>query len=314
MANSNFPKNLDIHPSTFSFTKDPPNGLYSLYGHESQKQAIEQYGIAGRVWEAAYILNIYLDPPINLDFDPPFLHEARRCGSIRIIELGSGSGMIGINIASSLKPHLGDLLLLTDLPEVCPLIKSNVEEASKDHSLSDLIHVRPLAWGNTEHVDRIKSDLSHGQKPYIFAPFTHILCSDLIYFPELLGPLLRTIIELSLHPIAGPRIQVLVSYKIRSLPKESPFWGAFGLWFMYEPVLVREKLPDGSLSSWQRYGSAFEGPMFIFAARRRPESLEWIIPSDDRDLLSGFGAHGTMCPKSDDTFETLLLMSLDDTE
>ncbi|THU75270.1 hypothetical protein K435DRAFT_881209, partial [Dendrothele bispora CBS 962.96] len=34
-------------------------------------------------------------------------------------------------------------------------------------------------------------------------------------------------------------LQIIISYKIRSLSKETPFWSAFGLWFSFEPVLVR---------------------------------------------------------------------------
>jgi len=142
-------------------------------------------------------------------------------------------------------------------------------------------------------------------------PLTHIVCSDLVYFPELLGPLLRTLIELSSPPFAGPELTVLISYKIRSLAKETPFWAAFGLWFTFEPVLAREKTPDNSNSSWQRFGSALEGPMFIFVAQRRPESLTWDVPLDDRNLLAGLGAYGNLQPKSDATFETLLFMSVE---
>lgn len=67
--------------------------------------------------EAAYILSIYLNPPSNLIFNTAFLCEEKR-KSIRIIELGSGSGMVGINVALSLKLQLGDRLVLTDLSEV----------------------------------------------------------------------------------------------------------------------------------------------------------------------------------------------------
>ena len=70
-----------------------------------------------RYREAAYILNIYLNPPSNLIFNPAFSCEEKR-KSIRIIELGSGSGMVGINVALSLKLQLGDRLVLTDLSEV----------------------------------------------------------------------------------------------------------------------------------------------------------------------------------------------------
>lgn len=91
------------------------------------------------------------------------------------------------------------------------------------------------------------------------------------------------------------------------MPKETPFWAAFGLWFLFEPVL--EKTAD---NSWQRFGSTLEGPMFVFVARRRAESRTWDVPSDDGDLLAGLGVRGSSQPKADETFESLLFMSIED--
>lgn len=102
----------------------------------------------------------------------------------------------------------------------------------------------------------------------------------------------------------------MISYKIRSLQKETPFWLAFGLWFSFEPVIAR-KIDTNHLSSeWQRFGRDDDGQTFIFVARRRPESLNWTIPLDDADLLGGVGAMGTNRKKSDETFETILFMEL----
>lgn len=49
----------------------------------------------------------------------------------------------------------------------------------------------------------------------------------------------------------------------------------------------------------------------MFVAQRRRESKTWNIPEIDDDLLGGVGACGNQESKSDDTFETMLLMSLD---
>jgi len=53
-----------------------------------------------------------------------------------------------------------------------------------------------------------------------------------------------------------------------------------------------------------------EDQAFIFVAYRRPESLNWTIPTGDSDLLGGVGAWGTNERKSDETFETFLFMGL----
>jgi len=165
--------------------------------------------------------------------------------------------------------------------------------------------VRPLSWGNSEHAASIAEELSKlADAPHL----THILCSDLVYFPELLAPLLRTLIQLSSPPFVVVRsdVRVVISYKIRSLAKETPFWSAFGLWFEFAPVLVQK-----TDSPWHRLGAALEDPTFVFVARRREQSLHWNLPPSDADLMRGITTGGAS-PKSDDTFETLLLMSLDE--
>jgi hypothetical protein len=136
-----------------------------------------------------------------------------------------------------------------------------------------------------------------------------------VYFPELLAPLLRTLIQLtsptfvSSPPFPSSHdVAVVLSYKIRSLAKETPFWSAFGLWFTFEPVLVKSR------SFWRRFCPSSEHAIFVFVAHRRIQSYQWHIPKTDQELLDGVGAWGTNTRKVDDTFETLLLMSVDDGE
>lgn len=134
-----------------------------------------------------------------------------------------------------------------------------------------------------------------------------------VYFPELLGPLLRSLLHLTSHPFVtsrkseGSTPTIHISYKIRSLAKESAFWAAFGLWFEFYPVLFRENAAD---ANWERYGAHLDDISFLFHASRRPESYDWVVPEANKDLLEGIGAGGTGSRKSDDTFENLLLMSL----
>lgn len=108
---------------------------------------------------------------------------------------------------------------------------------------------------------------------------------------------------------------MVISYKIRSLAKETPFWSAFGLWFAFEPVMARRIVKeDEPRHSWARFGLSFDDHTFVFTARRRDESLTWQVPDDDRNLMGGIGAWGTETRKGDDTFETLLLMSIQEDE
>ena len=130
-----------------------------------------------------------------------------------------------------------------------------------------------------------------------------------MYFPELLAPLLRSLLHLTAPSAtwqAASSPQVVLSYTIRSLSKETPFWSAFGLWFTFAPVLARGRSEkDGR---WERFDAGGgDGEVFLFVARRRAESFSWVVPEDDGGLLEGVGARGTQERKGDDGFEVLLM-------
>ena len=170
------------------------------------------------------------------------------------------------------------------------------------------------------------------ERSYSYRSFTQI------YFPHLLAPLLRSLIHLTSLPPSSPQPSIIISYRIRSLPKETPFWSAFGLWFSYEPVLYRRYGPRQSPlpsprargdcekghfplnthstedpeEEWTRYHAP--SSTYIFVARRKSISLGWNVPEDDRDLLGGVGAHGDQRQKGDDAFDLMLLMNLVDIE
>ena len=128
-----------------------------------------------------------------------------------------------------------------------------------------------------------------------------------IYFPELLAPLLRSLLHLTSLLPRETTPSLIISYKIRSLAKESSFWSAFGLWFKFRPVLIRDRSGD---SEWRRFGYDFDDTTFLFVAHRRVESFDWEIPALDDELLGGVGAHGKNSRKGDDAFENLLIMTI----
>ncbi|KAH9003145.1 putative methyltransferase-domain-containing protein, partial [Lactarius hatsudake] len=244
------------------------------------RHSIARYGIAGRVWEAAYAMMLYVQDPDAYEFDPQFEFGSESV----VVELGAGTGAAGLALAAT-HPHAR--VVLTDLPEVCPLLQANARGYAG-------VEVRPLSWGSTEHAQALQTELDP-------AAISCIICSDLVYFPELLAPLLRTLLHLT---ATDPR--VVISYKIRSLAKEMAFWSAFGLWFTFAPVLVRAR---GS-SGWERLGAGGGGEVFVFTARRRPESFSWSAPGEDVALLEGVGSWGTEEKKCDDAFELFLLRAL----
>ncbi|KAI0649007.1 hypothetical protein C8Q79DRAFT_486816 [Trametes meyenii] len=312
----NFPSNLDIRPLA-SATSDADARFDSV----AQESAIKTYGIAGRIWEASHAMLAYLDPSSSLEFDPPppTLAPARIDGTpIAAIELGSGTGFVAARVADSLRPEC-DLLIATDLPEVCPMLEMHLHA-------SPALWVRPLAWGSRDDVQAIARDLGlAGDGGGSFQRhLTHVLCSDLIYFPSLLAPLLRSLLHLTSTPFvkdsSSEPICVVLSYKMRSLAKETPFWNAFGLWFDFTPVLTRPRAPTREGESpnrmegaqWSRFSPGDpQDETFVLIGKRRTDSLSWKVPGEDSKLLAGVGAYGLDRPKSDDQFEQLLLMGLD---
>ncbi|KAI9509809.1 putative methyltransferase-domain-containing protein [Russula earlei] len=289
--NPNFPPGLSIFhsscPPTFRFALDAdvkdPGGFLSA---EAQDSAIAKFGIAGRIWEAAYVLMLYVRNLDAFEFDPRIDFGPRAVA----VELGAGTGAAGLALAAA---HPYARVVLTDLPEVCPLLQNNARGYPG-------VEVRALAWGCTAHARALRDELG-------LTPISHIICSDLVYFPELLAPLLRTLLHLTTPSQSSASLgtcpKVIMSYKIRSLSKETAFWSAFGLWFTFVPVFWRARAEDNR--SWERFDAGGDGEVFLFVAGRKEESFFWTVPEDDVALLEGVGAKGTY----DDRFELLLLMN-----
>lgn len=70
--------------------------------------------------------------------------------------------------------------------------------------------------------------------------------------------------------------------------------------------------PEDNNNGWEWFDVGEDGEVFLFVARRKPESFSWTLPEDDVGLLEGVGAGGTQERKSDDGFELLLLMRVEE--
>lgn len=167
--------------------------------------------------EAAYALIFYLEGSPHLEFDPPspFTFSVTRPstpkpkGPLRIIELGSGTGIVGLKLAEHLvrmrsgtainqaaglrsSPQKRDLIILTDLDDVCPLLEENLDgrraqiygqSADNSGGARDVaVEVRPLAWGNYQHASAIVDEIRrvYLDTDNLSLPLTHIVCSDLV--------------------------------------------------------------------------------------------------------------------------------------
>lgn len=276
--------------------------------------------------EAAYLFVKYLRPPGSLDgidFDPPcpLFDPARRAAEpLTVLELGSGVGVVGLTCAQALHENRRqglmqaqenpgieyDAVVLTDLENVVDLMKRNAHSAGVPG-----VQVKALPWGSQRHarqiLDELASSSSKGRK------LDYVLCSDLVYFTELLAPLLRSLLDLTEGESPPP---VLIAYKIRSMTKEMPFWTALGRWFDVEVVHSRrqrravrsggdfEEQDPRASEEWHRFGSlrgdlddgleeegdeTSEDAYFVLIARRKACRQGWSAPpEDDQALMAGW--------------------------
>lgn len=226
-----------------------------------------------------------------------------------VLELGSGVGTAGLAAAAALhRTGLGHTVVLTDLAEVCPLLERNAR-TTQERGVDVRVHALP--WGDAAAATDVQRALPR--------PITHVLCSDLVYFPELLAPLLRTLLDVT---ACTPSPEVVIGYKIRSLTKEQPFWAAFGAWFDFQVVYCAPATrptawaPLGSDAAHLAHGPPGQVPddYFVFVAHRRPATLRQAPPASDAQLLQGFRVvekepHEVMDTDMSgvDTFEWLML-------
>eukprot|EP00040_Diaphanoeca_grandis_P032566 m.197606 g.197606 ORF g.197606 m.197606 type:complete len:226 (+) comp32663_c1_seq2:310-987(+) len=137
--------------------------------HQQPQVEIDRHKNTGMIlWDAAYVLARYIET-----------HHAHRIRDRRCIELGSGTGLVGIVAAV-----LGGNVTLTDMAEQLPLLRKNANDMhDKDKDIGDRIHVHELGWGN---------DVSH-----INAPFDVVVASEIVYDLDALPALWQCLLQVT---------------------------------------------------------------------------------------------------------------------
>ncbi|XP_066152904.1 protein N-lysine methyltransferase METTL21D-like [Euwallacea fornicatus] len=147
------------------------------------------------VWDASIVLAKYLEEL--------YKKNCQKFKNLNVIELGSGVGCVGLTIAC-----LGSNSLLTDLEEVLPLLKRNIE-ANRDK-------IR-LNNGSATAVC-----LNWGETTFQGAPPDLILMADCVYYKESIDKLVDTLKNLS-----GSNTKVLMSHEIRESQQQQDYWNYF---------------------------------------------------------------------------------------
>lgn len=167
-----------------SFGIPTPSALFDIVIHEP---ALTADNLGLKTWAASYLLAKRLHT-LHL----PQLGSA----TLDILELGAGTGLVGIAAAAV----FGASVLLTDLPEIAPNLSRNVEtnrEAIESHNGSARTAV--LDWSNP-HVCQFYPDVEQGEVKSFSTkqakqpdPFPVILAADSLYSPEHPRLLVQTI-------------------------------------------------------------------------------------------------------------------------
>ncbi|KAH7520040.1 hypothetical protein FEM48_Zijuj08G0101500 [Ziziphus jujuba var. spinosa] len=202
------------------------NGNSTFMQHQPQLQhhyipssdstvAIRQlpsHGLSFQIWPAATTLVTLLDQhrrqPSNSPLSPTLsaLSDAPNRRPLNILELGSGTGLVGIVAALT----LGAKVTVTDLPHVIPNLQFNADaNASVLTTNGGVVHASPLRWGEADDVELVGRE------------FDLIIASDVVYHDHLYVPLLQTLQDLIL---GGEGNVEFVMAHLRRWKRESAFF------------------------------------------------------------------------------------------
>jgi predicted nicotinamide N-methyase len=135
-------------------------------------ESVGLLGIGGKIWDSTFVLLKYCT-----------LYKDRFIKSKHILELGAGTGVLGISL-HLLEPQS---MVITDLGNVVPLIQLNIDLNEKMNryvrNLQETCHSLEYSWGRTD-------EAAHK----VFSQCDVALGSDIVYYPEGYQPLVDTIV------------------------------------------------------------------------------------------------------------------------
>lgn len=138
-------------------------------------------GIGGSVWTSGEILSAHLQ-----------LQRRRYCALFdgkRVVELGSGTGFVGLAVAACFRPaHV----FLTDLSTHLACLERNAARNQSVVQNGVNVHVKELSWGSAEHETALQDALAAASTDGARTPDV-IIGTDVAYLRELYAPLQHTL-------------------------------------------------------------------------------------------------------------------------
>ncbi|KAI9915506.1 hypothetical protein PsorP6_006983 [Peronosclerospora sorghi] len=140
-------------------------------------------GIGGSIWTSGQVLVVHLQAQRAV-YRPLF-------NGARVVELGSGTGYVGLMVAAC---YAASHVYLTDLETHLHGLRRNVERNAKAIRADVQVHVTELCWGSSEQeTSLLEMTMDGTDAPQVDV----ILGTDVAYREELYDPLLHTINRLA---------------------------------------------------------------------------------------------------------------------
>ena len=193
-------------PANRSFTikRDSSGGTFTLQIHEPSGVSAENLSLS--TWGSSFILanllhrfHVKLPNTVSLDDDNPMI--------IPVIELGSGTGLVGLSAAVIWQTSV----LLTDLAPILPGLAENValNKSSLSSDNNNSVHAALLDWSQPA-----QAGLHGGGRIFkaVQSKAKVILAADTVYsdhHPELLSHTIRTWLA------PGEDARVILTYPLR---------------------------------------------------------------------------------------------------
>ncbi|EEF40865.1 protein N-lysine methyltransferase METTL21D [Ricinus communis] len=219
---------LELHNTTTpNLQQDQRHYIPSINSTIMVRQLPSQ-GLSFQLWPAATTLFTLLDrhrsDPTTGPLSPIFSPDC----TPNILELGSGTGLVGIAAAVTLAANV----TVTDLPHVISNLQFNVDANADTMALfGGTVNVAALRWGEE----------GDGDFECIGQDFDVILASDVVYHDHLYEPLLHTL-RLVMGAGAGEKKKkkkkVFVMTHLRRWKKDSAFFKRAKKWFDVDVIYV----------------------------------------------------------------------------